>query len=209
MRPRPLSSSQRWDLGLLLAMLLVFCLVLTALVNLRAVPLLYAAKPTPAAPVALPSPRLLPTLELLPEAPPQLPAFSTISLAPPAMPAPRTADIRYYNGKKYRFVKTLHLRVTAYAPDSRCCFPYDGTTTASGVPVTTNGGNLAAADTSLIPMHSLVIVPGYARNAPVPVLDRGSAIKGHRLDVLLPTYDKAKSWGVRYLAVKIYEPAPH
>lgn len=209
MRPRPLSSSQRWDLGLLLALLLVFCLVLTALVHLRAVPLLYAAGPTPAAPVAPPDRSLLPTLELLPVLPPPLPVFSLVSPAPPATPERRTTDIRFYNGKRYRFVKTLALRVTAYAPDSRCCFPYDGTTTASGVPVTTNGGNLAAADTSVIPLHSLVIVPGYARNTPVPVLDRGSAIKGHRLDVLLPTFEKAKSWGVRYLAVKIYEPAPH
>ena len=206
MRPRPLSSSQRWDLGLLLAMLTVFCLVLTALVSLRAVPLLLAAKPTPIAPVAPLDHRLLPTMELLPVSPPPLPTFSTFSPAPAPTPERRTTDIRFFNGQRYRFIKTLSLRVTAYAPDARCCFPYDGTTTASGVPVTTNGGNLAAADTSVIPMHSLVIVPGYARNAPVPVLDRGSAIKGRRLDVLLPTYEAAKAWGVRTVQVKIYQP---
>jgi len=206
MRTRPLSSSQRWDLGLLLAMLTVICLVLTALVNLHAMPLLFAAKTTPVAAVAPLDRRLVPTLELLPEPPPQLLAPPTFYPAPAVTPARPTADIRFYKGKQYRFVKTILLRVTAYAPDARCCFPYDGTTTASGVPVTTNGGKLAAADTSLIPMHSLVIVPGYARNTPVPVLDRGGAIKGHRLDVLLPTFGQAQSWGVRNLSVKIYAP---
>jgi 3D (Asp-Asp-Asp) domain-containing protein len=114
--------------------------------------------------------------------------------------------VQIYRGGGYRLVRTLTLRVTAYAPDPRCTFPFDGKTTASGLPVTTNSGRLAAADTSLIPLHSLVIVPGYARGAAVPVLDRGGAIKGRRLDVLLPTYEKAKSWGVRILEVKIYAP---
>lgn len=118
----------------------------------------------------------------------------------------KTADLKTYNGKTFRYVKTLTLRVTAYAPDPRCCYPYDGTTTASGLSVTTNGGRLVAADTDLIPLHSLVIVPGYAKDAPVPVLDRGSAIKGHRLDVLLPTFTQAQKWGVHNVQVKIYQP---
>jgi 3D (Asp-Asp-Asp) domain-containing protein len=111
-----------------------------------------------------------------------------------------------YRGKSYRYVKTLTLCVTAYAPDPRCCHPYDGTTTASGLPVTTNGGRLVAADTDLIPLHCLVLVPGYAHNGPVPVLDRGGAIKGHRLDVLLPTFEQAQKWGVRNVQVKVYQP---
>jgi 3D (Asp-Asp-Asp) domain-containing protein len=115
-------------------------------------------------------------------------------------------DIRYYNGRKYRYVRTLKLRVTAYAPDARCCWPYPGTTTASGLSVKTNRGRLVAADTNLIPMHALVSVPGYSSGAPVPVLDRGGAIKGHRLDVLLPTFDKARDWGSRMLEVKVYMP---
>jgi 3D (Asp-Asp-Asp) domain-containing protein len=115
-------------------------------------------------------------------------------------------DIRVYQGKKYRYVKSLSLRVTAYAPDRRCTHPYDGTTTASGLPVTTNNGRLVASDNAVIPMHWMVVVPGYAGNRAAPVLDRGGAIKGRRLDVMLPTYDQAKSWGVRALEVKIYEP---
>jgi len=118
-------------------------------------------------------------------------------------PARETAR---YSGKTFRYVKTVRLRVTAYAPDPRCTWPYDGKTTASGLPVTTNGGRLVAADTSVIPMHAVVRVPGYAGGNAVPVLDRGSAIKGMRMDVLLPTFEKAKAWGVRYVDVKVYEP---
>ena len=203
MRSPSLSPAQRWDLGLLLALLTVFCLGLTALLHLRAAPLLTAAEPRPASAVSPPAVPLLPTLEFLPEAPPPLPAF----FPPPPATLPRpAADIQFYRGQKYRFVKTLSLRVSAYAPDPRCCYPFDGTTTASGLPTTTNGGNLVAADTAVIPLHSLVIVPGYARGAAVPVLDRGAAIKGHRLDVLLPTFEKAKTWGMRTLSVKIYAP---
>ncbi len=135
--------------------------------------------------------------------------------APPAIPAivkqlapkPKKAAVEFktFKGEKYKYVRTLRLRVTAYAPDARCCWPFDGTTTASGLSVKTNRGRLVAADTRLIPMHSLVSVPGYDGGAAVPVLDRGGAIKGHRLDVLLPTFEQAKEWGSRVVDVKIYE----
>ncbi|MGN6369176.1 MAG: 3D domain-containing protein [Phycisphaerae bacterium] len=135
------------------------------------------------------------------------------ALSDPAPAAPRASfhkkpavEVRYYNGRKYRYVKTLRLRVTAYSPDSKCCWPYPGTTTASGLSVKTNHGKLVAADTRLIPMHALVSVPGYAGGATVPVLDRGGAIKGYRMDVLMPKFETAKEWGSRVLAVKIYMP---
>jgi hypothetical protein len=37
------------------------------------------------------------------------------------------------------------------------------------------------------------------------VLDRGGAIKGHRLDVLFPTHEQARAWGVRKLRVTVWE----
>jgi 3D (Asp-Asp-Asp) domain-containing protein len=131
------------------------------------------------------------------------PAKTTPVKASAAKPRP---EIKVYNGKKYRYVKTITLRVTAYAPDPRCTWPYPGTTTASGKSVKTNGGRLVASDPALIPMHSLVVVPGYAGNSAVPVLDTGGAIKGRRLDVLLPTFERAKEWGSRNLEVKVYAP---
>ena len=203
MRSRPLNSAPCWELGLMLAMFTVFCLVLTAVLSMRAVPLLAAAAPRPAPAVAPPRIPLVPTLEFLPESSLHPAASFPAPVAAPQRPAP---DIQFYQGRKYRFLKTLSLRVTAYAPDPRCCYPYAGTATASGLSTATNGGHLVAADTAVIPMYSLVIVPGYARGAAVPVLDRGGAIKGPRLDVLLPNFAQAQSWGVRKLEVKIYEP---
>lgn len=233
-RSRRLTSAERWELGLFLSLLIVTCLCLTALLNLNELPRLFAAEsavetaetlepvspiqemaseievvpPTEAAPVALQQQALpLPSDQaaITPApvvAPPAAPAKS---VARPA-PAKLAQDIKVYKGKKYRYVKTLQLRVTAYAPDPRCTWPYPGTTTASGQSVKTNGGRLVASDPNVIPMHSLVVVPGYAGGAAVPVLDTGGAIKGRRLDVLLPTFDVAKEWGSRTLSVKIYEP---
>ncbi len=188
------NNSHGWDLGIALAMSAMVALVLALLLNLSDRPL-SADTQTSSAPPTLypdePAPQFFPV--------PTAPSFTPVRAA-------SVADVKFYQGQKYRFTQTLTLRVTAYAPDRRCTFPFDGTTTASGLPVTTNGGHLVAADTSVIPMHALVIVPGYAGNAAVPVLDRGSAIKGPRLDILLPTFNQAKSWGVRTLQVKIYQP---
>ena len=113
----------------------------------------------------------------------------------------------YYGGRRYVYWRTLRMRVTSYAPDRRCCRPYSGRITASGASVHTNGGHLVAADTALIPFHDLVRVPGYDGDKPVPVLDRGSAIRGQRLDVLLATFQAARNWGIQWVWVKVYQPA--
>jgi 3D (Asp-Asp-Asp) domain-containing protein len=226
-----MTASERWELGLFLSLLVVACLCLTAILNLNNLPRLFALHSgvdaaDPISPTASPAP---PTIEFSPQVPalgggqlmelphlPQLPLPADQAALTPAKPpqilpkakvsAKAKPEIKIFNGEKYRYVKTLQLRVTAYAPDPRCTWPYPGTTTASGLSVKTNGGRLVAADTQLIPMHALVSVPGYASGAAVPVLDRGGAIKGHRLDVLLPTFDKAKDWGSRTLSVKVYLP---
>jgi 3D (Asp-Asp-Asp) domain-containing protein len=227
-RSRRLTSAERWELGLFLSLLIVTCLCLTAIMKLQDVPRLFAAGAAVESASALPgpvSPTAIETLQVG-EAPPaialpyNLPQTAEkAAVAPPATPRPvpaksvaksaptkETADIKVYNGKKFRYVKTIIMRVTAYAPDPRCTYPYPGTHTASGKSVKTNGGRLVASDPSVIPMHSLVVVPGYAADAAVPVLDTGGAIKGKRLDVLLPTYDVAKNWGSKSLQVKVYAP---
>lgn len=229
-RSRRLTSSERWELGLFMAMLVVGCVCLTGLVSGHGIPRLFAfafssqpdlpplqidrtAPALPVKPAAAPAPLALlqrqvelpvspngPLAAVLPALPAELPPAEKIA------PKKPPADVRTYNGVTYRYVKTVKLRVTAYAPDVRCTWPYPGTTTASGLSVKTNKGRLVAADPRLIPLHSLVVVPGYAGGTAVPVLDTGGAIKGSRLDVLLPTFDEAKDWGTRVESVKIYEP---
>ncbi len=115
------------------------------------------------------------------------------------------AEIRWFNNRPIRPVKTVTMTVTAYSPDERSCGDWADGFTASGYSVWTNGMKLVAADTSILPFGSLVSVPGYDEGDVVPVLDRGGAIKGNRLDVLYPTHESALEWGVQSLEVTIWE----
>jgi 3D (Asp-Asp-Asp) domain-containing protein len=92
--------------------------------------------------------------------------------------------------------------VTAYCPCKKCCGPRACGITASGEPVTANGGLFVAADRS-IPFGTVVTIPGYAGGKQVPVLDRGGAIKGNRLDVFFQTHAAALSFGRQTLTVEI------
>lgn len=114
-------------------------------------------------------------------------------------------EARMFNGRPLRAVRTVSMRVTAYSPDERSCGAHADGITASGYSVETNGGALVAADPRLLPLGSLVSVPGYDDGAVVPVLDVGGAIKGARLDVLFPTHERAVQWGVRELEVTVWE----
>ncbi|MCC5830912.1 MAG: 3D domain-containing protein [Phycisphaeraceae bacterium] len=117
------------------------------------------------------------------------------------------ADVQVfsYNGRLIRPRGTIVMRVTAYSPDRRSCGNWADGVTASGRRVTTNGGRLVAADTRILPFGAIVSIPGYHNGQPVPVLDRGGAIKGLRLDVLYPTHQRARQWGVQDLEVTVWE----
>lgn len=97
--------------------------------------------------------------------------------------------------------------VTAYSPDARSCGASADGITASGYSVEVNGGCLVAADPKVLPLGSLVSVPGYDGGAVVPVLDTGGAIKGNRLDVLFPTHREAIAWGRKTVEVTVWEHA--
>lgn len=114
-------------------------------------------------------------------------------------------ETRSFNGRLIRPAQRLTMLVTAYSPDERSCGDFADGITASGYSVWTNGMKLVAADTSVLPFGSLVSVPGYDNGEVVPVLDRGGAIKGNRLDVLYPTHERALKWGVQELEVTVWE----
>lgn len=113
-------------------------------------------------------------------------------------------DRPMFDGRPIRPVKTVKMVVTAYSPDYRSCPGTDDGITASGLSVDTNAGFMVAADRKYR-FGTLVSVPGYANGQPVPVLDRGGAIKGNRLDVLYPTHAQARSWGKKRLTVTVWE----
>ena len=110
-------------------------------------------------------------------------------------------SVRHFNGRPITPVRTLRMRVTAYSPDERSCGRHADGITSSGYSVETNGGQMVAADARWFRFGALISIPGYADGQVVPVLDRGGAIKGNRLDVLYPTHERARQWGVQYIHV--------
>jgi len=118
---------------------------------------------------------------------------------------PEPGHVRYFNGRPIRPARTIMMVVTAYSPDERSCGKWADGYTATNHSVWTNGMQLVAADKRILPMRSMITVPGYANDQVVPVLDVGGAIKGARLDVLYPTHAIARQWGVQRLPITVWE----
>jgi len=130
-------------------------------------------------------------------------------------PAPTPPDeIRWFDGRPVRPVRTMWMTVTAYSPGKASCGPFADGQTATLHSVMTNAMQLVAADPRVLAYGSMITVPEYADGDIVPVLDCGAAIKGNRLDVLYPTHRRARQWGVQQVPVTIWEyadgqPAPN
>lgn len=115
-----------------------------------------------------------------------------------------SGTVRWFDGRRVVPVRTIWMKVTAYSPDARSCGKWADGQTATLHSVWTNAMRLVAADTRVLPYGSIITVPGYADSEIIPVLDCGGAIKGNRLDVLFPTHEIARKWGVRNLAVTVW-----
>lgn len=123
----------------------------------------------------------------------------------------RDPRVRWFNGRPARPARTITMVVTAYSPDERSCGDSADGLTSTLHSVTTNAHKLVAADPRVLPMGSMLSIPGYdackvsGESRIVPVLDIGGKIKGNRLDVLFPTHAEARRWGVRKLPVTVWE----
>lgn len=130
-------------------------------------------------------------------------------VAPAPQPVAETSkwgpEVRWFNARPVRPARTIWMTVTGYSPDSRSCGDSADGITSSIHNVFTNGGKLVAADSRVLPLGSMVSIPGYDDAKVVPVLDRGGAIKGHRLDLLFPTHEAALKWGVKHIPVTVWE----
>ncbi len=113
-------------------------------------------------------------------------------------------SVRWFNGRAVKPVRTMQMTVTAYSPDARSCGESADGITATLHSVKTNGFRLVAADPKVLSYGSMITVPGYDNDQIVPVLDCGGAIKGRRLDVLFPTHEEARQWGVRKITVVVW-----
>jgi 3D (Asp-Asp-Asp) domain-containing protein len=114
-------------------------------------------------------------------------------------------SLRWFNGRPIRPAKTMTMLVTAYSPDERSCAGTADGITASLHQVNTNAHHLVAADSKVLPLGSMITIPGYDSGQVVPVLDRGGKIKGNHLDVLFPSNEEAVKWGARHIKVTVWE----
>lgn len=94
-------------------------------------------------------------------------------------------------GEELRFSRVMTMRATAYT--------YTGRNTASGIPPRPGA---AAVDPSVIRFGTRLYVDGYGHAF---ACDRGSSIKGDRIDLFFPTRGEALAWGVRNTSVYILE----
>ncbi|WP_102693253.1 LysM peptidoglycan-binding and 3D domain-containing protein [Rummeliibacillus pycnus] len=95
--------------------------------------------------------------------------------------------------------KTMTVTATAYTPNCAGC----SGRTATGINVKANPNmKVIAVDPRVIPLGSKVWVEGYGTAI---AGDTGGAIKGNRIDLLMPNNSQANSWGVRTVTIKVLD----
>jgi len=148
------------------------------------------------------------TALIAPQPQPTIVRQPKVALAPPIpLPPPvphRTVVTPAVKVKPHRpATRTIRMLVTAYCPCRKCCGKFSDSMTASGKSVYSNRSMFVAADTRLLKFGTMLSVPGYHGGRAVPVRDRGSSIRGRRLDVFFLSHRRARKWGSRYLDVKV------
>lgn len=125
----------------------------------------------------------------------------------PAAPAPvvHTPVAPVVAAPAVRHTRVIMMEVTAYCPCTKCCGPNAAGITASGKRVSYNNSKFVAADTTVLPFGTKLIIPGYASDKAVEVIDRGGAIKGNKLDLFYPTHEEALEWGRQIIPVVVEE----
>lgn len=135
------------------------------------------------------------------------PAAAEVEPAGPVVIKDRFAQdpsVRWFDGRPIKPVRKMWMTVTGYSADARSCGDSADGLTATLHSVHTNGSRLVAADPRVLDYGSMLSVPGYDSGLVVPVLDCGGAIKGRRLDLLFPTHEQARNWGVQRLLVTVW-----
>ncbi|TCI43453.1 LysM peptidoglycan-binding domain-containing protein [Exiguobacterium sp. SH3S2] len=93
--------------------------------------------------------------------------------------------------------KTMTVEATAYTPYCAGCSGI----TATGIDVRSNPNQkVIAVDPSVIPLGSKVWVEGYGEAI---AGDTGGAIKGNKIDLLMPTQQQALNFGRKSITIKV------
>jgi len=93
--------------------------------------------------------------------------------------------------------KTLTVSASAFTANCKGC----SGVTYTGINLKKNPQmKVISVDPKVIPLGSKVYVPGYGTAI---AADKGSAIKGNRIDVFMPKYNDAIKWGRKTVTVQI------
>ncbi|MEH7416616.1 LysM peptidoglycan-binding domain-containing protein [Neobacillus drentensis] len=130
----------------------------------------------------------------VPAAQPSKPAAVTQPAKPIAVSQPAKPE-----SSEETNTKEITVKATAYTASCEGC----SGTTATGVDLKANpDAKVIAVDPKVIPLGSKVYVEGYGV---ATAADTGGAIKGNRIDVFIPTEDKAMEWGNKHITIKIID----
>lgn len=108
-------------------------------------------------------------------------------------------DIENDSSDQSDYLSLGKFKLTAYCKCSKCCGKWAGSPTASGT--TPKANRTIAVDPNVISFGTKVIINGNTYVAE----DTGSAIKGNRIDIYMPTHSQALDFGVQYTEVFVVD----
>jgi 3D (Asp-Asp-Asp) domain-containing protein len=115
------------------------------------------------------------------------PAKKPAASAKPASQKPSSNQVK----------KTLTVSASAFTANCKGCSGI----TYTGINLKKNPNmKVISVDPKVIPLGSKVYVPGYGTAI---AADKGSAIKGNRIDVFMPNYNDAIKWGRKTVTIQI------
>ncbi|WP_163100782.1 3D domain-containing protein [Peribacillus alkalitolerans] len=110
-----------------------------------------------------------------------------------AKPAVKTA------ATKPAVSKVLNMTATAYTASCKSCSGI----TATGMNLKKNPNlKVISVDPKVIPLGTKVYVEGYGYAI---AADKGSAVKGNKIDVFIPNKQRALNWGKKTVKVTVYK----
>ncbi|KAB2336549.1 LysM peptidoglycan-binding domain-containing protein [Cytobacillus depressus] len=108
--------------------------------------------------------------------------------AKPAAPAVKSASY-----------KEITVTATAYTASCTNCSGI----TATGINLKKNpNAKVISVDPKVIPLGSKVYIPGYGEAI---AADKGSSVKGNKIDVFIPSKQQAIQWGKKTVKIKVYQ----
>ncbi|MBY6052555.1 LysM peptidoglycan-binding domain-containing protein [Cytobacillus firmus] len=110
--------------------------------------------------------------------------------------APKKTAVKAASKKAYKEIK---VKATAYTASCKGCSGI----TYTGINLKKNpNAKVISVDPKVIPLGSKVYVPGYGEAI---AGDKGSAVRGNKIDVFIPNKQKALQWGSKTVTIKVYK----